>query len=63
MMLEAVWFKDSKEVYWVSPVLNIVCFDDMEDITRIEINNGRDWYTYEDIDGGADDFVIRIKES
>jgi hypothetical protein len=39
--------------------MNIVCDDDMEDISEIEVNNGRDWYSYSD----ADDFVIRVKES
>ena len=62
MMLEAVWFKDGKEVFWVSPVVNIVCFDDMNDISIIEINNGHCWYTYDDIKCEADDFVIRAKE-
>ena len=35
MMLEAVWFKNGKEVYKVSPVMCIVCDDDMEDISKI----------------------------
>lgn len=61
MMLEAVWFKNGKEVYWVDPVMNIVCEEDMESIAEIEINNGFSWYTYEDVEGGADDFIIRIK--
>jgi hypothetical protein len=62
MMLEAVWFKNGKEVYWVNPVVNIVCDEDMKDITDIEVNNGVHWYSAADIDGGADDFVIRIKK-
>jgi hypothetical protein len=61
MMLEAVWFKDGKEVFKVNPVMNIVCDDDMDDIKEIEIENGYYWYTYDDFDGEADDFVIRIK--
>lgn len=61
MLLEAVWFKDGKEVEWVDPVLNIVCEDDMDDISEIEVYNGSAWYSSEDIEGGADDFVIRIK--
>lgn len=61
MQLEAVWFKDGKEIYRVSPVMNIVCFEDMRDISDIEIENGYDWYSCEDFDGDADDFVIRIK--
>lgn len=63
MMLEAVWFKDGKEVYWVDPVMNIVCEDDMKDVSEIEISDGKDWYSCEDIEGGADDFVIRIKRN
>lgn len=62
MKLEAVWFKEGKEVYYVDPVMNIVCDDDMEDISEIEVNNGYEWYSTEDIDGGADDFIIRIKK-
>lgn len=61
MMLEAVWFKSGKEIYWVAPVENILCDEDMKDISEIEINNGYRWYTYEDIGEDADDFVIRVK--
>lgn len=62
MMLEAVWIKDGKEVFWVNPVMNIVCDDDMDNISEIEINNGYHWYTYEDIETDADDFIIRVKK-
>lgn len=62
MMLEAVWFRDGKEVEWVDPVLNIVCSSDMNGIEDIEVFNGYAWYTYEDVVGGADDFVIRVKK-
>ena len=62
MMLEAVWFKDGNEVFKVDPVMNIVCEDDMVGIQEIEINNGYDWYSFEDFDGDADDFVIRVKK-
>lgn len=58
MMLEAVWFKNGKEVYKVSPVMNIVCYDNMKDLSDIEIDNGDDWHSYED----ADNFMIRIKK-
>lgn len=61
MMLEAVWLKNGEEVYKVSPVMNIVCDRDMEDITEIEIEDGNRWHTYEDFEEEADDFVIRIK--
>lgn len=62
MMLEAVWFKDGKEVYKVSPVMCIVCDDDMENISKIEIEDGKKWHEYNDFEGEADDFVIRIKK-
>lgn len=61
MMLEAVWFKDGKEVFTVSPVMNIVCEDDMNHISEIEIEDGFDWYAYEDFKEEADDFMIRVK--
>lgn len=61
MMLEAVWFKNGKEVFKVDPVMNIVCDDNMKDIKYIEIDNGEHWYTYDDFECEADDFVIRIK--
>lgn len=61
MMLEAVWFNKGKEVYKVSPVMCIVCEDDMNDITEIEIEDGYKWHEYSDFKGDADDFVIRIK--
>ena len=61
MKLEAVWFKNGKEVFHVDPVMNIVCDDEMKNISEIEVDNGSYWYTYEDIDSDADDFVIRIK--
>lgn len=62
MMLEAVWLKNGKEVYKVSPVMNIVCDDDMEDITEIEIEDGYKWHEYKDFEGDADDFIVRIKK-
>lgn len=62
MTLEAVWFKDGKEVFHVSPVVNVVCFEDMKDISNIEVENEYYWYSSEDIEGGADDFIIRIKK-
>lgn len=61
MMLEAVWFKNGKEIFKVYPVMNIVCDDDMVGIQYIEIDNGDHWYTYDDFEGEADDFVVRIK--
>ena len=61
MMLEAVWLKNGKEVYKVSPVLNIVCEDDMKGIEDIEIENEFGWCSCTDFEVKADDFVIRIK--
>lgn len=58
MVLEAVWFKNGKEIYSVDPVMNIVCDNNMKSVSEIEVNNGYDWYSYEE----ADDFIIRIKK-
>ena len=63
MILEAVWFKNGKEVYSVCPVMNIVCDDNMKDMSDIEIDNGDDWYSCENYNGDVDDFVIRIKKN
>lgn len=63
MVLEAVWFKNGKEVYSVCPVMNIVCDDDMSDISYIEVEDLNRWHEYSDIKNGADDFVIRIKRN
>lgn len=60
MMLEAVWFKNGKEIFRVDPVENVVCYDDMKDISEIEVHNGHNWYSSEDVDDGADDFIIRV---
>lgn len=62
MMLEAVWFKDGKEVYKVSPVMNIVCEDDMESVGEIEIEDGNEWHSCEENQFEADDFIIRVKK-
>ncbi len=61
-MLEAVWFKNGKEVCKVSPVLNIVCDEDMDGIEDIEINSEHGWRSCVDFEIEADDFVIRIKK-
>lgn len=62
MILEAVWFKDGKEVAWVDPVMNIVCYEDMKNINEIEVDNGYGWYNAEELGIEADDFIIRIKK-
>ena len=59
MMLEAVWLKKKKEVHHVSPVLNVVCDEDMPNVLEIEIDNGENWQSCP-VD--ADDFVIRVKK-
>lgn len=61
MMLEAVWLKNGKEVYKVSPVMCVVCDSNMRDISYIEIEDEHRWHEYNDFDGDADDFVIRVK--
>lgn len=59
MMLEAVWLKNGKEVATVSPVMCIVCDEDMDDILDIEIEDGYgDWHSCAE----ADDFIIRLKK-
>ena len=62
MKLEAVWFKNGKEIYRVCPVMNIVCDDDMNSIASIEVESGYQWYSSVDIGEEADDFVIRINK-
>lgn len=61
MMLEAVWFKNKKEVFKVSPVMNLLCDDEMK-ISDIEVFDGDEWYSCEENQFEADDFVIRIKK-
>ena len=61
MMLEAVWFNNGKEVFKVSPVMNIVCDDEMKSVDEIEIFDGNEWYSSELCNIEANDFEIRIK--
>lgn len=61
MFLEAIWFKDGKEVYKVAPVMNIVCDEDMKNVSEVEIEDGHKWYSCIENQFDADDFVIRIK--
>lgn len=61
MMLEAVWLKDGKEVHVISPVMNLLCEDDMDAVLEIEVNNGEHWYSSEILGIEADDFMIRVK--
>ena len=34
MILEAVWFKDGKEIEWVDPVMNIMPNDEIQFLTE-----------------------------
>lgn len=61
MILEAVWFKNGKEIEWVDPVMNIMPNDDIQNISDIKVYNGYYWYSSEDLDEIPDDFVIRLK--
>lgn len=61
MMLEAVWLKDGKEVHVISPVMNLLCDDDMNGVHEIEVNNGERWYSSEILEIEVDDFLIRVK--
>ena len=58
MILEAIWFKNGIEIRKVSPVMNLLCDDNMVSIKDIEVKDDLAWWFEED----ADDFVIRIKE-
>jgi hypothetical protein len=40
MTLEAVWFKNGKEIYWVNPVIDVICEDNMHKMSDIEVYNG-----------------------
>ena len=62
MILEAVYFKDGKEIYRVDPVIDLICDDNMKDISEVEVYNGYDWFSSKDCDETPDDFVIRIKK-
>ena len=61
MTLEAVWFKNGKEIYWVDPVIDIICDYNMSKISDIEVFNGLYWYSGSDCDETPDDFIIRMK--
>ena len=62
MILEAVYFKNGKEIYWIDPVQDIICGTNMKDISEIEVYNGHGWFSSKDCDEVPDDFVIRIKK-
>ena len=60
MILEAVWFKNGKEIYWVDSVLDTRNTDDNSLST--EVYNGYHWYSAADCWEAPDDFVIRVKK-
>lgn len=61
MVLEAVWLKEGKEVAWVNPVQDIACYDEIHNISDIEVYNGSNWYTNKDFDeNDVDGFMIRL---
>ena len=62
MKLEAVWFKNGEEVYKVNPVMNIVCYENMDNVKEIEVEDGYIWHSCDENQFDADDFIIRIKE-
>lgn len=61
MTLEAVWFKNGKEIYWVDPVLDTRITDSLGPL-NIEVYNGYYWYSAADCWEEPDDFVIRVKK-
>jgi hypothetical protein len=66
MTLEAVWFKDGKEIFHVDPVWELSVEDDSDNWEDIKVHDGDSWYSALDmwICCGImpDDFVIRIKK-
>ena len=61
MRLAAIWSKDGKEIHRVSPVMNIVCEENMTDIAEIEVEDNENWYSSEMLKLDADDFAIVIE--
>lgn len=55
-LLEAVWFKNGKEIDWIDPVVEVE-YD--EDVTKIRVYNGCYWYDSSDCNEIPDDFVVR----
>lgn len=62
MILEAVWLKNGKEIYWVDPVWDVENTDDASTLSTIRVSNGYYWYSAEDCPEEPDDFVIRVKK-
>lgn len=62
MTLEAVWFKNGKEIYWVDPVIDVICEENMNKMSDLEVYNGYHWYSAADCGEAPDDFVIRVKK-
>ena len=62
MTLEAVWLKNGKEIYWVDPVIDLICDENMHKTSDIEVYNGYVWYSAADCWEAPDDFIIRVKK-
>lgn len=61
MTLEAVWFKNGEEIYWVDPVWEIEN-DDASTLDTIRVFNGYYWYSAKDCFEEPDDFIVRVKK-
>ena len=62
MTLEAVWFKNGKEIYWVDLAWEVSNIDDTDDLHTIRVFNGYYWYSSKDCDEEPDDFIVRVKK-
>lgn len=62
MILEAVWLKNGKEIYWVDPAWEVSNIDDTDDLHTIRVFNGYYWYSAKDCDEEPDDFIVRVKK-
>ena len=61
MMLKAIWLKDGKEVACVEHVQDIICYDEIHNISDIEVYNGSNWYSNKDFgENDADEFIIKL---
>ena len=62
MILEAVWLKNGKEIYWVDPVWAVENDDDASTLDTIRVFNGYYWYSAKDFFEDPDDFIVRVKK-
>ena len=42
--------------------MNIVCYENIDNISDIEVEDLEKWHEYTDFNSDADDFIIRIKK-